>query len=105
MNLGDSGVNIADRDNLRMNDIATPTSHEHEHLNNMDSHEYEHLNYMNNHGACDEDEVESEPTQHDFILEDYVKADVKVRIDVDVNATFDVPIVLEGYAIVVLIVS
>ena len=105
MNLSDDGVNITDRDNLQMNDTMILTSHEHEYLNNMDSHEYEHLNYMDNDGVCDEDKIEVEPTQHDFVPEDYVEANVRVRIDFDVNAAFDIPIVSERYAIVVPIVS
>ena len=103
VNLGDDSVNIADSDNLRMNDTVIPTSHEH--LNNMDSHEYEHLNYIDNDGGRDEDETEAEPTQHDFVPEDYVEANAGARIDVDVNAAFDVPIVSEGYATAVPIVS
>ena len=59
-NLGDDGVNIADKDNLQMNDIVIPTSHEH--LNNMDLHEYEHLNYMDNDDGYDEDKTKAEPT-------------------------------------------
>ena len=51
-----------------------PTSHEH--LNNMNSHEYEHLNYIDNYGVRDEDEMEVEPTQHNFVPKDYVEANV-----------------------------
>ena len=93
VNLGDDRVNIDDRANMRRQNIIIPSSQEHEQPNNMDN---DSVNY--------EDEVEDERIEHDFVPNDYVEAYERVG-DVDLNATFEVPIMSEGLATAVPIMS
>ena len=93
VNLGDDRVNIDDRANMRRQNIIIPSSQEHEQPNNMDN---DSVDY--------EDEVEDERIEHDFVPNDYVEAYERVG-DVDLNATFEVPIMSEGLVTVVPIMS